>query len=249
MTQADIRESIKEIYDVLCKRNYSTSFTLESISQIFDIGNDVFMKNNKSAFEKTQNQSPSFAPDIIDDEPFSFERTIAIFNKLENNNDNVTPALIQKVYEINHRLAWVDYTQRYRDYVLERYPDYPEDEYFNYLAAVILYDKKEFETARKCINHSIRLNTSCAMYTHLKGMCLYQLGEFDSARTYLYQGLFLMELLQDVAPRLKGKPEIYPNYPIEYHTSAELVRLDLVRIDRLEENFHLNIMPLLSEAS
>ncbi len=248
MTQADIRESIKEIYDTFCKRSYSMTFTLESISQIFDIGNEIFFKNNARDVEKIMNQTPSLAPDITDDEPFSFERTITIFNKLENKYNTVTTELIHKIYEINHRLAWIDYTRRYRTYILDTYPEYPDDEYINYLAAVVLYDKKDFENALNCINHSISQNASCAMYTHLKGMCLYQLGEFDSARTYLYQGLFLMELLQDSPPRLKGKPEIYPNFPIEYHTSAELIRLDLVRIDRLEESFHLDIMPLLNEA-
>ncbi len=247
MTQADIRQSIKEIYETFCRRSYSTSFTLESISRIFDIGNEVFIKNNTQDIEKQKNQTPSFAPDIMDDEPFSFERTITIFNKLDNKYNSVSPELIQRIYEINHKLAWMDYTKRYRTYILRIYGDYPRDEYINYLAAVLNYDEKNFSLALDCINRSIVENASCAMFTHIKGMCLYQLGEFDSARTYLYQALFLMELLQDEPPRLKSNPEVYPNFPIEYHTSAELVRLDLVRIDRLEENFMLDIMPLFAE--
>ena len=59
----------------------------------------------------------------------------------------------------------------------------------------------------------------------------------------------LIELLQDVQPRLKGEPEIYPNYPIEYHTSADLIRMDLNKIDNVDTFYDSQILPLVEGQS
>ena len=249
MTRQNIRRSIKEIYNIYCKKSLSNEFTLDSISLIFEIGNEIFLKNNEDEIDKLINQPPSNAPDIMDDEPYSFDRTIAIFEKLENDYTKVSPELIQSVFETNSKFAWMEYRQKYSGYILSIYEDYSDDEYINYLAAVLFLEDKDYYEALKCINLAIVQNNSSSLFTHIKGLCLTQLGEFDSARTYLYQALFLIELLQDVPPRLKSSPEIYPNYPIEYHTSAELVRLDLNKLDNVDAFYDYNIAPLIAELS
>ncbi len=249
MTRQNIRRSIKEIYDTYCQKSYGTEFTLDSISLIFEIGNEIFMRNNEEELSKLMNQPISNAPDIMDDEPYSFDRTIAIYEKLEADFTHVNPELIKNVFEQNSKFAWIDYRKRYNDDILSIYENYPNDEYINYLAAVLFLDNNQFEDALKCINLAIAQNNSSSLFTHIKGLCLTQSGEFDMARTYLYQSLFLIELLQDIPPRLKSAPEIYPNYPIEYHTSAELVRLDLNKLDNVDTFFDQNIAPMFSELS
>ncbi|KAA3614715.1 MAG: hypothetical protein D8M58_09655 [Calditrichaeota bacterium] len=249
MTRQNIRRSIREIYDIYCEKSYGIGFTLDSISLIFEIGNEIFLKNNEEEINKLLHQPPSNAPDIMDDEPYSFDRTIAIYEQLEGKHTEVSPELIQKVFEINSKYAWKDYRERYLNYIQSVYEEHPDDEYINYLAAVIFLEEKEYHQALKCINLAIVQNNSSSLFTHIKGLCLTQLGEFDSARTYLYQSLFLIELLQDIPPRLKSAPEIYPNYPIEYHTSAELVRMDLNRLDNVDTFFDHNVAPLIGELS
>jgi hypothetical protein len=75
---------------------------------------------------------------------------------------------------------------------------------------------------------------------------LIQLGEYESARTFLYQALFLVELMQDVPPRKEKKLNIYPNYPVEFHTSADKIRTDLKKIDHIDNLFNFELLPLIS---
>ena len=72
-----------------------------------------------------------------------------------------------------------------------------------------------------------------------------QIGEFDSARTYFYQALFLVELSQESRSKRKKKSEIYPNYPIEFHTSVDLIRADLKKLDRMENIYSYQLLPLI----
>jgi len=246
MPRPNIQKSINEIFALYKKRHVVQAFTLESINEIFDIGNEVFMKNNPEEVEKLSKRPQSKAPDLLDDEPFTFERTFEIFKRLENQYTEVNPEVIQRVFEINSQLAWESYRKKYNDYLMKLYPDHPDDEYINYLAAVVLYDQKKYEETLKCINISIVQNGSSANYTHLKGLCLMQQGEYESARTFLYQALFLVELLQDVAPRMKEKSDIYPTYPVEFHTSAELIRADLKKLDRVDNIFLYEVLPLIN---
>lgn len=246
MPRANIQKSINEIFDLYKKRHVLHAFTLESINDIFDIGNEVFMKNNPDEVEKLSKRPKTKAPDLLDDEPFTFERTFEIYKRLEDNFNEISPELIQKVFEINSQLAWESYRHRYNDYITNLYPDHTDDEYINYLASVVLFDQKKFTECLKCINIAISSNGSSANYTHLKGLCLIQLGEYDSARTFLYQALFLVELLQDVAPRMKHKSDIYPQYPVEFHTNADLIRADLKRLDRIDNLFLYEVLPLIS---
>jgi tetratricopeptide (TPR) repeat protein len=181
----------------------------------------------------------------MDDEPFTFERTLEIFKVLEENNPEVTPALIQKIFELNSKLAWKVYREKYEKYILQVCGEYPDDEYINYLAAIVYYDRHIYDKSLHCINKAISENPSSANYTHIKSLCLMQSGELETARTYLYQSLFLVELKQSVPPRKKETIEIYPNYPIEFHTSAELIRSDLKKIDRVEYIFTDQLIPLL----
>jgi tetratricopeptide (TPR) repeat protein len=249
MAKSDIRKSYREIFDRFCEKSFGDEFTLESITTIFDIGNDVFYKGHEEEIERIAKRPPSNAPDIMDDEPYSFDRTLAIYEKLSPTYTSITPELIQHVYEINNNLAWVTYKQRYFSYINEIYDQHPNDEYINYLAAVMFLETKDYTNALKCINLAISQNGSSSHYTHIKGLILMQMGEYESARTYLYQALFLIELLQDVPPRLKGSPEVYPNYPIEYHTSADLVRMDLNKIDNVEAFYDYHILPLVEGMS
>ena len=249
MTSQNIRKSIQEIYNNYCDRAYNDEFTIESISLIFDIGNEIFIKNNDVEIEKILNRPPSNAPDIMDDEPYSLDRTLAIYETLSPKYDQVNLELVHKVFETNSKFAWKEYKEKYRSYIYSIYEDHPEDEYINYLAAVLFYEDKNYYNALKCISFAIAQNNSSSLFTHLKGLCLIQLGEFESARTFLYQSLFLIELLQDIPPRLKGTPEIYPNYPIEYHTSADLVRGDLNKLDKVDFFYDYHVLPLVEGLS
>ena len=244
LSKAKMKESIKEIYSLYIKRNVISAFTLESINSIFEIGNEVFQKNNPGDLERLKNKPQNKAPDIMDDEPFTLERTLEIFENLEPENPEITPDLIQKVFELNSKLAWKVYRKKYEEYILEVSAEDQQDEYINYLAAIVYYDRHLYEEALHCINKAISDNPSSANYTHIKSLCLMQNGEFETARTYLYQSLFLVELRQSVAPRKKEKIEIYPNYPIEFHTSAELIRGDLKKIDRVDKIFTNQLIPL-----
>lgn len=249
MAQQNIRKSFQEIYKRYKKKSYNNEFTLDSINMIFEIGNDVFYKDNVDEIEDIINRPPSNAPDILDDEPYSFDRSLAIYEQLKPEFSNICPELIQRIFEANSKFAWIEYKKKYFNYIQSVYKDYNDDEYINYLASVVFYEKKDYDEALKCINYSITQNGSSSLYTHIKGLCLMQLGEFESARTFLYQSLFLIELLQDVPPRLKGNPEVYPNYPIEYHTSADLVRMDLNRLDKVDAFYDYNIAPLVENLS
>ena len=245
LSKMKMKESIREIYSLYLQRNETQAFTLESISNIFEIGNEVFQKNNPEEVEKFKERPESQAPDIMDDEPFSLERTLEIFKTLETENPEITPALIQKVFEINSRLAWKSYRSKYDEYMLTICEEYPNDEYINYLSAIVNYDRHLFDETLHCINIAISKNPSSANYTHIKSLCLIQRGEFETARTYLYQSLFLVELRQNVPPRKQDNPEIYPNYPIEFHTSASLIRGDLQKIDTMEKIFKEQLIPML----
>lgn len=246
MPRANIQKSINEIFELYKERYLIHSFTLESINNIFDIGNEVFMKNNPDEVEKLSQRPSTEAPDLLDDEPFTFERTFEIYKRLENDYNEINPELIQRIFEINSQLAWENYKLKYEKYIIDIYAENPDDEYINYLASVILYEKKKFSEGLKCINIAIAYNNSSASYTHLKGLFLMQIGEYDSARTFLYQALFLLELLQDVPPRKRKKVNIYPNYPVEFHTSPEKIRSDLRKIDQVDNLFAYEILPLIS---
>lgn len=249
MTRQNIRRSIKEIYEIYRQRSYNNSFTLESIPTIFEIGNEIFVQNNEEEIENIINHPPSNAPDIMDDEPYSLDRSLEIFEKLNTDYQQICPELIQRIFEVNSKLAWQNYKVNYKKYILDICDNYKNDEYINYLAAVLFFEDKNYKKAVKCLNFALSQNSSCSLFAYLKGLSLVQLGEFDSARTYLYQALFLIELLQDVPPRLKGNPEIYPNYPIEYHTAADLVRQELNKLDQLDAFYDYSLVPVLEELS
>jgi hypothetical protein len=246
LSKANLKQSIKEIYKIYLKRHVVRAFTLESIQEIFEIGNEVFQKNNPEELEKLKNRPPSKAPDILDDEPFSLERTLEIYQSLTEKYSDVSPELIKKVFEMNSKLAWKAYRKRYDDYILNIYRDYSGDEYINYLAAIVLFDHKEYDEALRCINLSMAGNDSSANYTHIKGLCLMQLGDLDMSRTSLYQALFLVELLEDVPPRKSEDSQLYPNYPIEFHTSADLIRADLKKLDKADDLFRSELAPLVN---
>ncbi|MEJ2543550.1 MAG: hypothetical protein P8Y99_05735 [Calditrichaceae bacterium] len=246
MPRDEIQKSINEIFKLYKERFVLQTFTLESINNIFDIGNEVFMKNNPDEVEKLSNRSPSQAPDLLDDEPFSFERTFEIYRRLEDDYNEINPELIQRIFEVNSQLAWENYRIKYEKYILEMKQEHQNDEYINYLASVILYDHNKYEEGLKSINIAIASNSSSASFTHLKGLFLIQLGEYESARTFLYQALFLVELMQDVPPRKEKKLNIYPNYPVEFHTSADKIRTDLKKIDHIDNLFNFELLPLIS---
>ena len=247
LSRAKMKKSIQEIYSLYIERNVIHSFTLDSIANIFEIGNEVFQKNNPDEVDKLKKRPQTKAPDIMDDEPFSLERTLEIFKDLETANSEITPDLIQKIFELNSKLAWKSYRAKYDNYILSTYQEQSDDEYINYLAAIVHYDQHNFDAALRSINIAISKNPSSANYTHIKSLCLIQSGEFETARTYLYQSLFLVELRQNVPPRKKEKSEVYPNYPIEFHTSAELIRSDLKKLDKMEKIFQNELLPLFDE--
>ncbi len=241
----DIKKSITEIYNLFKKRNVSTVFTLGSVINIFEIGNEVFMKYHGEEYERLIKRSPSSAPDLLDDEPFSLERTLQIYDQLESKYENITPELIQEVFEINSRLAWKDYRKKYDVYILDICQKNPNDKYLCYLAAVVYYDHKDFRNALKYIDFSLQNYTSSADMTHFKALCYIQLGELEAARTYLYQALFLAEISPESPSKRHEKHNIYPNYPVDFHTSAAMIRADLNKLDRAEHLFEHNIMNIL----
>ncbi len=245
LSKANLKQSIREIYNIYLKRHVVHAFTLESIQEIFEIGNEVFQKNNPEELEKLKNRPPSKAPDILDDEPFSLERTLEIYHDLTERHSDISPELIKNVFEMNSKLAWKSYRKRYDDYILNSYLDSSEDEYINYLAAIVLFDHREYDEALRCINLAIRGNDSSANYTHIKGLCLMQQGELDLSRTSLYQALFLVELLEDVPPHKAEESQLYPNYPIEFHTSADLIRADLRKLDQADTIFRSELQLLI----
>lgn len=245
ISKAKMNESIQEIYKLYLERNVIHSFTLESIGHIFEIGNEVFQKNNPEELERLKNKPQTQAPDIMDDEPFSLSRMLKIYRDLEDHYLQITPELIKKVFELNSSLAWKTYREKYNEYINNIAEEYPGDEYINYLRSIVYYDQHHFDDALHSINKAIANNPSSANYTHIKSLCLMQRGDFETARTYLYQSLFLVELRQHVSPHLKNKTDIYPNYPIEFHSSAELIRSDLQKLDRMEKVFSEQLLPLL----
>jgi len=244
LSKSNLKQSIREIYKIYLKRHVVHAFTLESIQEIFEIGNEVFQKNNPEELEKLKNRPASKAPDILDDEPFSLDRTLEIYHNLTDKHTDISPELIKNVFEMNSKLAWKSYRKRYDDYILKSYQEYPGDEYMNYLAAIVLFDQKEYAEALRCINLAIQGNDSSANYTHIKGLCLMQQGEMDLSRTSLYQALFLVELLEDVPPHRTEDSQLYPNYPIEFHTSADLIRADLRKLDDADTLFRSVFEPL-----
>ncbi len=245
ISKSELEKAIKEIYKLFLERNISQSFTLESINTIFEIGNEVFMRNNAEEIEKLYNRPKTDAPDLLDDEPFSFERNMKIFKKLEEHYSEVSPELIQRIFELNSQLAWKEYKEKYIEYLLDIYQNHPDDEYINYLAAVVLYEKKRYSDALKCINLASSENFSSASYTFIKGLCMKQLGELDIARTYFYQALFLIELMQDTPPRRKKNSKIYPNFPVEIHATVEGIRAELKQLDKTENIYQYELLPLL----
>ena len=209
---------------------------------------DIILPSDKSTWSKfLKRVSQSYTQ--ADQDRYLIERSLAIYESLSPEYPEVSPELVQHVFELNSKFAWKEYKHKYKEYIFSIYEDYQGDEYINYLASVLFYEEKDYHTALKCINFALTQNNSSSLFTHIKGLCLIQLGEFDTARTYLYQALFLIELLQDVPPRLKADPEIYPNYPIEYHTSVELVRMDLDKLDKVDAFYQYNIVPLVETQS
>jgi tetratricopeptide (TPR) repeat protein len=243
----DIKKSISEIYALFKKRSVSTAFTLESVTNIFEIGNEVFMKNHSDEYDRLANRTPSNAPDLLDDEPFSLERTLEIYDQLESKYSEITPDLIHEVFEINSRLAWKNYRTKYDSYILDMCEKNPKDEYLCYLAAVVHYDHKDFRSALKFIDFALLNYTSSADMTHFKALCYIQLGELDTARTYLYQALFLAEISPESPPKNHENDKMYPNYPVEFHTSATKIRSDLNKLDRAESLFERNVLSILSK--
>lgn len=245
ISKSKLQKSIQEIFNIYSKRNFTLAFTLESINDIFEIGNEVFMRNNPEEMEKLAKRPKNKAPDIFDDEPFSFERTFEIYSQLSEEYSELSPELIERIFELNSKLAWRDYRDRYDKYFLNIYKKYPDDEYINYLATVVLYDHKEYAEALSCVNKALSFNPSCAVYTHLKAKCLVQMGEFETARTYLYQSLFLMELMQDNPPHKGPNKELYPNYPVDFFTSIEQIRSDLRQLEKVDTMFKYQLLPLI----
>lgn len=247
LSKAKLQESIREIYKIYLDRIVIKAFTLESISSIFEIGNEVFQKNSPEELDRFKNRPQTEAPDILDDEPFALERSLEIYEKLVDDHPEITPELIQKIFELNSRLAWKSYRKRYNEYILKTAEENNADEYLNYLSAIVLYDNHEYDRALHQINKAIAQNASSANYTHIKSLCLMQRGEFETARTYLYQALFLVELQHDIPPRKTKNSHLYPNYPIEFHTSSELIRADLGKIDESTKVFTYQYLPLLEQ--
>ena len=127
MSKTDIIKSINEIFKLYKERHVIHSFTLESINNVFDIGNEVFMKNNPEEVERLSQRPSSQAPDLLDDEPFTFERTFEIYKRLENDYNEINPDLIQRIFEINSQLAWENYRQKYEKYILDIQVDNLDD--------------------------------------------------------------------------------------------------------------------------
>ena len=249
MKKTNIDKTINEIFSIFCDRNYNISFTLDSVNNLFEIGNEVFQKNNPEEVERIAKRPRTKAPDLFDDEPFSLDRTLHIYSQFEKQYPEINPDLIHQIFELNSRLAWDNYRKKYFNFIKEFSPKHPEDEYLDYLAAVAFYEKHDFQLSLDFINLAIIQNTSCAVYIHLKSSCLMQMGEMEKARTFLYQALFLVELQHDNPPRRGNNAELYPNYPIEFHTNVDVMRSDLRKLDNVDKNFEFNIMPLIGSNS
>ncbi len=249
MKKTDIDKTVNDIYSIFCDRNYNVSFTLESVNNLFEIGNEVFHKNNPEEVERSSNRPKNKAPDLFEDEPFSLERTLHIYSQFEKQYTEVNPDLIHRIFELNSRLAWDNYRKKYYTFIKEISPEHPQDEYLDYLAAVVFYEQHDFQMSLNFINLAILKNTSCAVYIHLKSSCLMQLGKMEKARTFLYQALFLVELRHDNPPHRGSNTELYPNYPIEFHTNADIMRADLRKLDNIDNNFEHIIMPLINSNS
>ncbi len=245
ISKSKLQKSIQEIFSIFSKRNFTLAFTLESINDIFEIGNEVFMRNNPEEIDKLAKRRKNKAPDIFDDEPFSFERTFEIYSQLSDEFSEVSPQLVERIFELNSKLAWRDYRDRYDKYILNIYKKYPGDEYINYLATVVLYESKQYTEALSCVNKALSFNPSCAVYTHLKAKCMVQMGEFETARTYLYQSLFLLELMQDNPPHKGPNKDYYPSYPVDFFTSIDQIRSDLRQLDKVETMFKYQLLPLI----
>ncbi len=247
MRNLNIDKSITEIFETFRKRAFSMNFTLEAVYEIFEIGNEVFQRNNPEEVEKIQNRPKTEAPDLFEDEPMNFERTFKIYSQLNARETNldVNKQLVRQIFEINSRIAWEEYRTRYLEYMMNIYREYPDDDYFNYLAAVILFEEGRYEDALSALNLALPANNSSAALTHLKGLCLMNTGEFNLARTYFYNALYLIDLTNDVSPKPKKNPSLYPNYPINFHTSSEQVRNDLRKLDRIDNLFYYGYMQIL----
>ncbi|RQV96933.1 MAG: hypothetical protein EH224_03100 [Calditrichaeota bacterium] len=203
------------------------------------------MKYHADEYEKILNRPHSKAPDLLDDEPFSLERTLKIYENLQNKYEDISPTLIKEIFEINSRLAWSDYRKRYDSYILDLCQKIPDDKYICYLSAVVYYDHKEYRNALKYIDFALTQYTSSADMTHFKSLCLMQIGELELARTYMYQALFLAEISPESPPKRKEYNEFYPNFPVEFHTSADLIRADLNKLDQAEHIFEHRILGFL----
>ena len=238
-------KTINEIFQIYQQRSIYSTFTLESIQTIFEIGNEIFYKHNREEIEKIKNRPKTKAPDIFEDEPFSFERTFKIFNALQDEHEEVSPFLIRKIYDLNSTLAWKIYREIYNEYILSIYLDYPDDSYLNYLASIVLYENRDFDEAFKCINLALNEFSASASLARLKGLCLIQNGELSLARTFLYQALFLLELHHDIPIKPKISKDIYPNNPVEVVINVSIVRGDLKNLDTIERSFNEDILPLL----
>jgi len=223
------------------------NFTLEAVYEIFEIGNEVFQRNNPEEVEKIQNRPKTEAPDLFEDEPMNFERTFKIYSQLNvhDTEREISKQLVRQIFEINSRIAWEEYRQRYMNYLLSLYRNYPDDQYMNYLAAVILFEEGRYDEALSALNLALAGNNSSAALTHLKGLCLLNTGEFNLARTYFYNALYLIDLTDNVSPKPKKNPSLYPNYPIEFHTSSEQIRNDLRKLDRIDNLFYYGYLQIL----
>jgi tetratricopeptide (TPR) repeat protein len=246
MKNTDIDKTINEIYSIYCSRNYNILFTLESINSILEIGNEVFHKNNPEEVKRLLNRPKSKAPDIFDDEPFTLERSLRIFSQFEKDYHEVTPHLIYKIFELNSKISLENYYKKYFKYLKNTAPKYPDDEYLNYLAAVIYYRIYEYKSALKFINLAIIKNPSCAVYIHLKATIYLQKGDMKEARTYLYQALFLMELAHAAPPRKTGDETLYPYFPLEFYSDTDTLKNDLHKLDKAEKEFEQSILPIIN---
>jgi hypothetical protein len=238
---------MNEIFQRYRERSIFSSFTLGSISTIFEIGNEVFYKYYAQKIEKINNRPKNKAPDLYDDEPFSFERTFKIFNVLQSQHAEITPRLIKEIFSLNQFFAWKSYHKRYSVYIQESYESNKDDPYFNYLAAIVFFDNKNWDKALHCINIAGAEFTSSAVISRIKGLIFLQWGELDAAKTYFYQALFLLEMRQDTPINQTGNNDAYPNFSFEMSVSAKAVRRDLKNIKTIEKSFNNDILALLNE--
>jgi len=102
----EIDKAIHEIFDIYKKRNFMHAFTLESISDIFEIGNEVFMKYHSEEYEKLALRPKSEAPDLFDDEPFSFDRSFKIYEQLKDIAGLIKPKILAKHKHVYYLVAF-----------------------------------------------------------------------------------------------------------------------------------------------